>query len=371
MDYEIFKLHHRGMDCIGVRLTREDSRNLQIRKIPGIRWSQTNRCWYGEYGLELEALLNLIFTKRDVEHGPGGIDDEARLSQLGAAGFNKENEEKLEAKLKKFREWLNSKRLAQSTIKTYLDATKSFLRFFPEKDITEISNDDVIKFNNDYILKNNLSASFQNQVVNGIKKFFLINENKVIDIAKIHRPKRAKPLPNVLSKEEIKQLLGCITNLKHQAMLSLTYSTGMRVGELLSLKHTDIDSNRMIVLIRQGKGMKDRIVPLSHKILLLLRDYFSRYKPKTYLFEGDKTGKQYSSRSIQLVINRAKKKAGINKPVTMHWLRHSFATHLHESGTDIRYIQELLGHASSKTTEIYTHVSTRSIQNIKSPFDDL
>lgn len=154
-------------------------------------------------------------------------------------------------------------------------------------------------------------------------------------------------------------------------MLSLAYSCGLRVGELISLLLPDIDSKRHVVFIRNSKGKKDRIVPLSPKVLNLLKEYYQRYKPEKFLFEGDKRGTSYSNRSMQLVIKRAAEKANIKKPVTMHWLRHSYATHLHESGTDIRFIQELLGHSSTKTTEIYTHISTRSIQNIQSPFDSL
>jgi len=154
-------------------------------------------------------------------------------------------------------------------------------------------------------------------------------------------------------------------------MLSLIYSCGLRCGELLALKPAHIDSKRNIVMLQNAKGKKDRIAPLSPKILNLLRDYYVLYKPKTYLFEGNKAGIAYDARSLQQVLKQALQKVNITKPVTLHWLRHSYATHLLESGTDLRYIQELLGHNSSKTTEIYTHVSTKNIQQIKSPFDDL
>jgi integrase/recombinase XerD len=154
-------------------------------------------------------------------------------------------------------------------------------------------------------------------------------------------------------------------------MLSLIYSCGLRRSELINLKLTDIDSNRNIVVIRQSKGKKDRIAPLSLKILEMLRDYFKLYKPKVWLFEGSIAGTIYSEQSLQSVLKQALAKVNIKKAVSLHWLRHSYATHLLESGTDLRYIQELLGHNSSKTTEIYTHVSTKNIQQIKSPFDDL
>jgi len=154
-------------------------------------------------------------------------------------------------------------------------------------------------------------------------------------------------------------------------MLSLLYSCGLRRSELLQLLPADIDRNRKMVIIRQGKGNKDRVVPLSDKISLMLGDYIKTYKPEHYLFEGMVPGTAYDERSLANVLKQSVTKAEINKPVSLHWLRHSYATHILEAGTDLQYIQELLGHKSSRTTEIYTHVSTHSLQKIKSPFDDL
>ena len=154
-------------------------------------------------------------------------------------------------------------------------------------------------------------------------------------------------------------------------MLCLIYSCGLRSGELLSLRMEDVDSKRNLLLVKLGKGMKDRIVPLSPRILDILREYYKAYKPQKYLFEGQIKGERYDERSLQKVLKFSLAKTKIKKPVTLHWLRHSFATHLLEGGTDLRFIQEILGHSSSRTTEIYTHVSTKSIQKIISPFDTL
>ncbi len=192
-----------------------------------------------------------------------------------------------------------------------------------------------------------------------------------MEVESIHRPKGEKKLPNVLSKEEVKLILNAHHNIKHKTMLSLIYSCGLRRGELLNLKPADIDSKRNLILIKQSKGKKDRIVPLSPKILEMLRSYYICYKPKTWLFEGRNENEPYDERSLSNVLKQALTKSNIQKPVSLHWLRHSYATHLLESGTDLRFIQELLGHSSSRTTEIYTHVSTKSLQQIKSPFDDL
>lgn len=274
------------------------------------------------------------------------------------------------AEIRRFEQYLQARRYSPSTIKVYAETLRVFMRYFSEKSVEEIDNEDLIAFNNDYILKNNFSSSYQNQLVNAVKLYFSAMQHKRIDVELIHRPRREKTLPNVLSKEEVKKILGAPYNLKHRAMLAMIYSCGLRRGELLNLTKHDIDSKRMIVIIRMAKGKKDRIVPLSPKILVLLREYYMSYQPKQFLFEGQNGGK-YSDKSLENVFKQSLHKARINKPATMHWLRHSFATHLLESGTDLRYIQELLGHRSSKTTEIYTHVSTKNIQNIRSPFDDL
>ena len=279
--------------------------------------------------------------------------------------------EEIISKLQKFKYWLRSRRYSENTVKTYTDALKTFLCFYHDKPIHEITNDDIIVFNNRYILANHFSASFQNQVVNAIKLFFKKIENTAIDVENIHRPKRAKHLPNVLSKEEVKSLLNALQNTKHRMMLALIYACGLRRSELLNLKITDVDSNRHLLIIKGAKGNKDRIAPLSDKTLGMLREYYKRYKPNTWLFEGLSKGEPYSEKSLESVLKQALKKTEIERPVSLHWLRHSYATHLLESGTDLRYIQELLGHKSSKTTEIYTHVSTKNLQKIKSPFDDL
>jgi integrase/recombinase XerD len=185
------------------------------------------------------------------------------------------------------------------------------------------------------------------------------------------RPRREHKLPNVLSKEEVKAVLEALSNPKHKLMLSLIYACGLRRSELLNLKPQDVDSKRGLLMIRQGKGRKDRMTPLPERIVEMLRDYYKGYRPKVWLFEGQKPGTQYSPTSLQEVLKTGLEKSGVKRNATLHWLRHSYATHLLENGTDLRYIQELLGHKSSKTTEIYTHVTDNSIKKIRSPFDDL
>ena len=322
---------------IAVYFQKNQDLIARIKQIEGARWSQQKTVW----------------------HIPDTIENRERFN-IESLANSLPSMEAIE-QIEKFKQWMRSKRYRQSTIDTYSEALKSFLVFYREKPVAEINNEDVIIFIYFFILKKKLSASYQNQTVNAIKLFFRTVRETKIEVDKIHRPKRAKLLPNVLSKEEIKLILNAHNNIKHKMMLSLIYSCGLRCSELLALQPAHIDSLRNIVLLKNSKGKKDRIVPLSSKILEMLRDYYKVYKPKTYLFEGQTIGLQYDARSLQLILKQALQKSEITKPATLHWLRHSYATHLLESGTDLRYIQELLGHNSSKTTEIYTHVSTKSI----------
>ncbi len=277
----------------------------------------------------------------------------------------------INAHLAQFKNYLKSQRYSPNTIKTYTEALGVFFQFHSNKAPEKLEIEDIIHFNTGYILRKNLSASYQNQVINAIKLFYRNRFKRFMNLDNIQRPRREKRLPNVLSKQEIKAILEAPTNLKHRALLSLIYACGLRRSEVLNLTLKDVLSDRNLLFIRQSKGKKDRVVPISHKIIEMLRDYYKAFKPKTWLFEGQYTGEQYSERSLQLVLKQALQKAGNKKPVSLHWLRHSYATHLLESGTDLRYIQELLGHSSSRTTEIYTHVSTQNLQQIRSPFDDL
>lgn len=347
MKWEAKIIVHLKASRIGVYFEKNKELIERVKKLDGARWSHSKKVW----------------------HLPDTPENRERF-KIAPASSSLPSEEGI-ACIMKFKQWLSSKRYSPNTIKTYTEALKSFLVFYRDKPVCSITNEDVVLYNNEYILKNNLSASYQNQIVNAIKLFFKTVLEAKMEIEKIHRPRREKLLPNVLSKEEVKAILDAHSNLKHKVMLSLIYSCGLRSGELLALRPVHIDSKRNLVLLKNAKGKKDRIAPLSPKILEMLRAYYQLYKPQMYLFEGQVKGQPYDARSLQLILKQALQKTGIKKPVTLHWLRHSFATHLLESGTDLRYIQELLGHNSSKTTEIYTHVSTKSIQQIKSPFDDL
>lgn len=348
MKWKAKAIVHKNEKRIAVWFPKEAASVERIKQLYDAKWSKTINAWHlpdNAINRERFNLETLVLPQH--------------------IAFDKIEE------IEKFKKYLNTKRYSPNTVKTYSEALQTFLLFFNEKEVKKINNQDVTRFYNDYILERKLSISFQNQIVNAIKLYFKTIKETAIIVEKIYRPKTERLLPNVLSKEEIKKILTVHTNIKHKTMLSLIYSCGLRRSELLNLKPADIDSKRNLVIVRQAKGKKDRIAPLSANILILLRDYYKAYKPITYLFEGREAGTKYDERSLSEVLKQALEKTNIKKPVSLHWLRHSYATHLLEAGTDLRYIQEILGHKSSKTTEIYTHVSTKSLQNVKSPFDDL
>lgn len=214
------------------------------------------------------------------------------------------------------------------------------------------------------------SDTYVNQMLNSVKFYYEVVLEMPNRFYSINRPRKKEVLPKVISKEEVKQLLDAITNLKHKCIVEILYSAGLRRNELLNLKPHHIDSKRMVIKVEQGKGGKDRLTLLSPRLFTSLRAYYKQYKPKEYLFEGPRGG-QYSGSSVGNIILKAAKKAGIQERITPHTLRHSFATHLLEDKTDLRYIQSLLGHSSTTTTEIYTHVVTKNISQIASPLDSL
>ena len=265
---------------------------------------------------------------------------------------------------------LKTRRYSPNTIRAYTDLFEEFINYYPELDPKEISEKDIMQFLRYLVDDRQISTSYQNQSINAIKFYYEQVLGGKRKFYFLDRPKKEKRLPVVLSEPEVVRIFAQVNNLKHKCLLMLIYSAGLRIGEALHLKVADIDSARGQVSIRGAKGNKDRVSLLSTSLLPLLREYYRQYQPKEYLFEGMSGGK-YSARSAQAVIKRAVQKAKIQKKVTLHTLRHSFATHLLENGTDLRYIQTLLGHNSSRTTEIYTHVSTKALRDIRSPLDKL
>jgi integrase/recombinase XerD len=364
---------HKGESRIALRYSYDTETDSIVRSIPGVRWSATMKCWHVPDIKDQDVELSRVFKGKAIVAYSSLKSEKVMKRAKEVATHVPLNELSIEDKenIEEFRRWMVHRRYSESTINTYTGMLGYFLRFVSPRKSYEIEAEDMVRFVNEYIIPRKLSYTFQNQVINAAKLFYKHVYESDLDVEAFERPRREHRLPNVLSRSEVKHILEVPVNAKHRAMLSLIYACGLRRSELLNLKPGDIDSRRGVLLIKQSKGKKDRIVPVSEKLVEILRDYYRRYKPDKYLFEGQVKGEQYSASSLQKVLKDACEKAGIKKPVTLHWLRHSYATHLLESGTDLRLIQELLGHSSSKTTEIYTHVSIKSIQNVKSPFDDL
>ncbi|WP_353056294.1 tyrosine-type recombinase/integrase [Paenibacillus sp. MER 99-2] len=218
------------------------------------------------------------------------------------------------------------------------------------------------------LLERGISHSSVNQTISAIRFYCKHVLHHPTEIQYI-RPKKQTKLPQVLSEKEVARLLTSVTNLKHKTILFLTYSSGLRVGEVVRLRCSDLDIERQTLIVRQGKGQKDRRTLLSNLAWEIVQEYITEYKPHRWLFPGQSSDRHLTERSVQKVFEEARLRAGIVKKVSIHILRHSFATHLLENGTDLRYIQELLGHTSARTTQRYTHVSTKNIQRIQSPLD--
>lgn len=263
-------------------------------------------------------------------------------------------------------------RYSENSILNYKSALKSFLQIAAQKfsSPNEMSVAEIEKYVYWKIEKHAISPSYQRMIVASIGKFYQLVVGVELNLKHLYPSRKIHALPKYLSVNEVKRMIDLTTNQKHKCIIKLLYGCGLRLSELLNLKITDIDSGNMVIHIRKSKGNKDRVVMLSNQLLEDLRVYFSRYKPKEYLIEGQ-GGEMYSEKSVQNVVKDAARRAGIKKQVTPHILRHSFATHLLENGTDIRYIQQLLGHSSIKTTEIYTHITDISKSKIKSPLEFL
>ncbi|MEM6361900.1 MAG: site-specific integrase [Bacteroidota bacterium] len=354
--------------------------NEKLKTIHGRRWSKTFGAWHLAVRFTPE-LLNIQF-EGEIHFAwmPEGAD---KINPLGGNSLRPQRIKPLpkprikvnltkeqEIELGKMREQMQLENKAHNTIRTYLSQIKLFWMYYTDKPTDEISEPDIRRYLLYLVNERKISESYHNQAINAIKFYY----ERILGWEPkgyyVQRPVASKRLPTVLAKEEVQDLLSVVTNLKHKAALSLMYSSGLRAGELLNLRMSDLDSDRMVILVRKGKGKKDRTTILSPKVLELLREYYIEHKPSFWLFEGEKGGR-YSQRSLQQVFQRAKASAGILKSGGTHTLRHSFATHMLESGVDLRYIQALLGHESSETTEIYTHVSTRYLREIKSPIEDL
>jgi integrase/recombinase XerD len=337
-----------------------------MKSIPYTRWDAKNKWWSTPYS---ESIILQIKTEASIQQLDFQYEEEA-VDESKASRITPYDIPNYRSCPDNFIEKLQEMRYSPHTIQTYSSLFEEFINFYHRFDISRIDEHQIIAFLRHLVTERKVSISYQNQSINAIKFYYERVLGSQRKIYLVDRPRTEKTLPIVLSPEETQLILVAPTNLKHRAILTTIYSAGLRVSEAIALKKNDIDSKRMQIRVSQAKGKKDRYTLLSPKTLDLLRRYVTEFKPKEYLFEGP-NNQPYSDRSIQSILKEAVKKAGIEKRITVHTLRHSFATHLLENGTDLRYIQSLLGHESSRTTEIYTHITTKGFDQIKSPLDNL
>jgi len=322
-------------------------------KFPTAQWSMSKKCWYLS---DIQAIRNEIGMTPKTEMGKAVISQIHPVNQVA---------------LKRMHETLLLKGYSPNTIRTYCVEFSQLLYLLKDKQVDTLTPERLRSYLLYCTTKLKLSENIIHSRINAIKFYFeqVLHREKVF-FEEIPRPKKREALPKVISKNDIAKLFSQVENPKHLTMLKLCYGMGLRVSEIVRLKITNIDSQRMLVHIEAAKGKKDRYVTLPSSILDDLRSYYKAYHPKIYLFEGQYGG-QYSIRSAQAVFKNAMQKAKINKTVGIHGLRHSYATHLLECGTDMTFIQKLLGHKDIKTTEIYAKVSNRQLSKVKSPLDDL
>ncbi len=390
------RVSHDGGIRVALKFPYDQEISKLVKTLPDARWCDKMKCWHIAESNDIDKMIvktlldvariefrtnktrRLIDKVREIREkktsGTGSVYSSPLVSKTSAAKANSLNVQlspAAVADIVKFRKWLENHRFPPTTVRTYTAMMIAFLKYMAPKEARECTAEDLTGMVENYILPNGLSYSYQNQLISAVKKFYREIYREVIDTGELTRPRTRHKLPNVLSKEEVRQVLSAPMNEKHRAMLSMIYGCGLRRSEVIMLEPEDIDRDRMLLSVRQSKGFKDRVVPVSVKLVEVINSYLKRYRPVGYLFEGQRQGDRYSAASVEKVFRTACEKAGIKKKITLHGLRHSYATHLLESGTDLRYIQELLGHKSSKTTEIYTHVTEKSIQKIRTPFDDL
>jgi site-specific recombinase XerD len=397
---ELRPLQHREQECIGIYFKHNSKINEALRQKAGARWSRTNKCWYiplskENYNKLIFALMGLAAIEQSAlqeyltnKKGKGEIsnttlklavekiaDKKTIQVNLKRNVIKQEKYEPIypvnEHVLPKLEQYLKLKGYSSSTIRTYLNEVGTFLRTIKQHKADNFTTQRLKDYLQYCLEKLKLTEHTLHSRMNALKFYYEQVLKKEKFFWDIPRPKKGTQLPKVISKEEMIRLLRAIENLKHKTMIMMGYACGLRVSEIIGLKLKDMDEDRRLLHIRRAKGKKDRIVSLSPVMMVMLREYKSQYKTEEYLFEGQAPGTMYSTRSLESIIAAAKVKAGIKKAGSMHMLRHSFATHLLDRGTDVVFIQKLLGHNDIKTTLRYLHVSNKDMINILSPIEDI
>jgi len=371
MPISVLPLIHKDTTYIRFEFPYNKIIQNEFKKSALAKWSKRYSTWVIHN--RTEDLMNLMRAFREIAHF--NVSKMLSITDLDCMKYLMEQDIDLATGRLCPKEYLEKMKLLNyslNTMRTYHYLFSHFLNHFKDKNSEEIKLlgvEEIDKYHLDLITQKQVSTSYINQSVSAIKFYY----EKILGMGKRYynmgRPEKEDKLPSVLSIEEVKKILESVANLKHRVILFTIYSGGLRISEAIQLKINDIQTDRGLITIKNAKGKKDRTTVLSKKVILMLEEYYKEYKPKQWLFEGQ-YGEQYSTTSIQNIFRKAKQSAEISKHATVHTLRHSFATHLLESGVDLRYIQNLLGHSSSKTTEIYTHVTTKGFNNIVSPIDN-
>ncbi|HRG83642.1 MAG TPA: tyrosine-type recombinase/integrase [Chitinophagaceae bacterium] len=403
-------LLHKGAEWIGIYFELSHALNVILRKQMAANWSVSNKCWYvplnlsslekihqllgGKAAIEDQAVKELLNSNQSIKSkteppenisqpGPSSSREKISSGNTGSVPFKRQTEkrepfvEKVyeinSGVLPRMEQELILRGYSPSTRKTYLNEVRVFLGAIRNHAADEFMVQRLRDYLQYCLEKLKLSENTLHSRINALKFYYEKVLKQERFFWEIPRPKKQLLLPKLLNEEELARLFNALDNRKHKAMLFTAYSAGLRVSEIVNLKITDIDGQRMQILVSQAKGKKDRCVNLSPVLLDILREYIKLIKPKpqVYLFESEQTRMAYPVRTVQQIFSNAKHKAGIRKEVGIHSLRHSFATHLLDKGTDIRYIKDLLGHFNIRTTERYLHVSKKQLVNIISPFDDL
>lgn len=327
----------------------------KIKAFKGSFWHPRDKYWTIPYSDGIIEKLSALFNGEKIDFDP--------------AFQTIKEKPKPVANFEDLKRELTFRKYSPKTIKAYIHYNEDFLQR-SKKLPQQINNDDIKDYLFHLAEERKVSVSTLNSAINALK-FHYGTVLKKKFIYEIKRPRKDKKLPVVLNKEEASKILSSPSNIKHKAILMLIYSAGLRVSEVVKLRPEDIDSKRNLIFIKRAKGRKDRYTLLSKAALKTLRKYWKEHKTSKWLFPGPDKERHITIRTVQRVFEKACKDSRIRKTISVYSLRHSFATHLLESGTDLRYIQELLGHKSSKTTEIYTHVSNKDFMRIKSPLDEI
>lgn len=380
-------IFHQAKETIGLFYSYDAHLELCIRKIKGIHWNQVHKCWYLPLSrISYHVLQKVLTGIAHLDTGPlkAYLDKRKQVNQTfvpplekvrkpvvfsSAWGLSPGNLKALQALVQQ----LKVKAYSPSTIRTYRGEFLQLLQLLKNRPVDELTPDDLKRYMVFAMEKQGIKENTAHSRLNALKFYFEQVLGREKFFWEIPRPKKAFQLPKVLNEQELERMFAVLKNIKHKALLFTAYSAGLRVSEVVQLRLSDIDGKRMQIRVEEAKGKKDRYVGLSVLLLDVLRAYLRLWKPRprTYLFEGDIPGEPYTSRSAQLVFHQARRKAGIHKQVSFHALRHSFATHLLEKGIDIRYIKDLLGHFSIKTTERYLHVKKQDLIVLINPLDEL